>query len=77
MIGRRTCSDTNVEAFERLAHEYYNLGCRFIVIREDFSQIGIIVAARQLAKKAKICQELGIVPILRPVLNEYRNYNLQ
>ena len=71
IIGRRIDAKTSVEEFEAIAKEYYELGCRFAVIRQDFSVVGVIEAARRLAKKARICQELGIVPIVRPVLNEY------
>lgn len=65
-----------MEEFEVIAKEYYDLGCRFAVIRQDFSVIGVIEAARRLAQKAKLCQEQGIVPIVRPVLNEYDNFDL-
>lgn len=38
--------------------------------------INPIEASRQLAKKAKLCQDNGIVPIVRPVLNEYDKLKL-
>lgn len=52
------------------------MGCRFAVIRQDFSVISVVEAARQLAMKAKICQEYGMVPIVRPVLNGYQKFRL-
>lgn len=77
IIGRRIDAQTTLEQLETIAKEYYELGCRFAVIRQDFSLISIIEASRQLAKKAKICQDYGIVPIVRPVLNEYPKFNLE
>lgn len=77
IIGRRIDAQTSLEELETIAKEYYELGCRFAVIRQDFSVIGVIEAGRRLAKKAKMCQEAGIVPIVRPVLNEYSSFNLE
>ena len=77
IIGRRIDAQTTLEDLETIAKEYYDLGCRFAVIRQDISHIGVIEASRQLAKKAKMCQDHGIVPIVRPVLNEYPTYNLE
>jgi fructose-bisphosphate aldolase class 1 len=67
---------TSVEDCAKIVKDYYELGCRFVVIRQDYSMINPIEASRQLAKKAKLCQEHGIVPIVRPVLNEYSKLKL-
>ena len=76
LIGRRIDAKTSVDKYPTLVKEYYDLGCRFIVIRQDFGLVSQMEAARQLAKKAKICQDQGIVPIIRPVLNEYPAFRL-
>lgn len=74
LIGRRIDAHTTLDKVKEILPEYYDLGCRFAVIRQDFSCINQIEASRQLAKKAKLCQEHGIVPIVRPVLNEYAKF---
>jgi len=46
IIGRRIDSKTSVESYDQILKEYYDLGCRFVVIRQDFSMINTIEAAR-------------------------------
>lgn len=55
IIGRRIEAKVTLDEFAPLIQEYYDLGCRFVQIRQDFSVISVIEASRQLAKKAKIC----------------------
>lgn len=46
LIGRSIGAETSAARFAATAKEYYDLGCRFAVIRQDFSVISVIEAAR-------------------------------
>ena len=46
IIGRRIESQTNLKQLQKYIKEYYQLGCRFAIIRQDFSIISQIESAR-------------------------------
>ena len=48
--------------------DYKGMGCKFVVIKQDFEMTNLFQMAQELAVKAKMCQELDIVPIVRPIL---------
>ena len=45
-MGRRIDALSTLEGIDKISKEYFDLGCRFAVIRQDFSHIGVIEASR-------------------------------